>query len=62
MTEDEIAVADLIAVESAGLRSKVNTLYDGWQQRYAARAAIVTFLTNRNVTPDELRDALRQLL
>jgi uncharacterized protein YigA (DUF484 family) len=59
---DYTRVVDDIVSKASDLRTLVNTLYDSWQHRYAARTAIITLLTNRNVTPEELRDALRQLL
>lgn len=59
---DLIVVIDDIVSKSEELRLLVNTLYEGWQQRYAARTAIITLLTNRNVKPEELQKALRQLL
>jgi hypothetical protein len=59
---DYLEVVDDIVSKSRDLGLLVSTLYVGWQQRYAARAAIIQYLTNIKVRPEELRDTLRQLL
>ena len=59
---DEIVAVERIAKSANTLRSEVDTLYEGWKERYAARASITRFLLDKSVMIETLRDTLMELL
>lgn len=64
MGVDELRASamDELVEKTFTMRVMIDELCDGWKERYAARCAIITALTSRNATREELREAFRQLL
>jgi hypothetical protein len=59
--EEKLKVISEVVEYTRQIRIKLDQLYDGWAERYAARTIIIKYLTERGLKPSEAEYALQQL-